>query len=165
MSRTRLLLPMLICFALVGIQATIYWNKLPDPVASHFGPSGRPNGTQTKEVYFGFELVLIFITTGMFSLIASRLPKVKPELYNIPNKDYWLSKERAPETIRFIQRRLWLMGVVAGLFTVLIAQLVLDTNLKGEPLSQTSIVGLVAAFAAVIVGFSVSMAIRFARKA
>ena len=154
-SRFRLMLPTLICFALIGAQAAYYWGQIPETV--------HTNGHQSKELFFGFEAFMVFVTTGLFSLIASRLPTVKPELFNLPNKQYWLAPERAKRTVKFIQRRVWMMSAVVGLFTVLISQLVLDTNLKGHPLDQGSIVGLVIVFAVVIAGFTISMGIRFTR--
>jgi uncharacterized membrane protein len=162
-NRLRTFGPTLICFALIALQATWYWDKIPETVASHTDFAGRANGHQSKELFFAFEALLVFVTTGLLSLIAARLPQVKPELFNIPNKKYWLAPERAKRTIAFIQRRLRFMSTVTGLFTVLISQLVLDTNLKGHPLDQGSIVGLVAVFAVVIAGFSISMGFRFSR--
>ncbi|MFT3842863.1 MAG: DUF1648 domain-containing protein [Myxococcaceae bacterium] len=163
MNRLRAFGPTLLCFALILAQALWYWNRIPEHVTSHAGLNGEAVGSRSKEMFFAFEALLVFLTTGLFSLIASRLPQVKPELFNIPNKQYWLAPKRTQETIEFIQRRLRFMGTVAGLFTVLISQLVLDTNLSGHPLSQTTIVELVAGFAVVIAGFSISMAIRFSR--
>ncbi len=155
MTRLRLAAPMLLCSALVVAQASYYWEKMPEHTVA--------GGYASKDLFFGLELVLVVLMTGVFSLIAARLPTVRPELFNIPNRDHWLAPVRAKETIAFIQRRVWLMGAVTGLFTVGISQLVLDTQLRGMKLSQGTIVALVGVFAAVIVGFSGSMAIRFGR--
>jgi hypothetical protein len=158
-NRLRAFGPTLLCFALIAAQALWYWNKLSETVVSHSHVAeARP-----KELFFAFEALLVFLTTGLFSLIAARLPQVKPELFNIPNKQYWLAPDRAKRTIKFIQRRLRFMAVVTGLFTVLMSQLVLDGNLNRRPLEQNEIVTLVAVFAVVIAGFSISMAIRFSR--
>ncbi len=154
MTRLRLILPTLACFVLVGIQAGYYWSKIPQTVGARH---------QSKELFFAFEAALVFFTTGLFSLIAGRIPQVKPELFNIPNKKYWMAPERVKRTLKFIQRRVWMMSVIVGLFTVLISQLVLDTNLSGHPLEQGTVVSLVIVFAIVIAGFTISMGIRFSR--
>ncbi len=154
MSRLRLMLPTLVCFVVVAVQAFYYWSKIPEHVGARH---------QSKALFFVFEAALVFLTTGLFSLIASRIPSVKPELFNIPNKQYWMAPERVKRTLKFIQRRVWMMSAVVGLFTVLISQLVLDTNLSGHPLDQGTVVSLVIVFAIVIAGFTISMGIRFSR--
>jgi hypothetical protein len=148
------MLPTLVCFVSIGVQAYSSWSKIPETMGARH---------QSKELFFAFEGFLVFITTGLFSLIAGRIPQVKPDLFNIPNKKYWMAPERVKRTLKFIQRRVWMMSAVVGLFTVLISQLVLDTNLSGHPLDQNTVVFLVVIFAIVIAGFTVSMGFRFSR--
>lgn len=37
---------------LAVIQSVYYYPKVPDIVASHFGPGGHPNGWMTKPIFF-----------------------------------------------------------------------------------------------------------------
>ena len=163
MGRVRLLAPMVICLAAVGIQAASYWDRLPEREATRHAPADDSGHLNTKETFFGFEMGLVFFTTGLFTLIASALPKARPEVFNIPNRAYWMAPERQRDTIGFIQRRLWVMAIVAGAFTIFISQLVLDNSMEGKRLNNGNLLGLVSIFAVLIAGFSISMAVRFAR--
>jgi uncharacterized membrane protein len=89
-------------------QAAYYYPLLPDRVASHFGASGRPDAWSSKESFVKLYLIVVAFITVLFPGIGLVLRKIPVSLINLPNKDYWLSPERAEETIDVLSRQfLW----------------------------------------------------------
>jgi len=129
------------------------WSELPDTMASHFGPSGRPNAFMSKE---GFFLVMILIGGGSIaSLFATPtlIRHLPPSLVNLPNRKYWLANPERREAA--IDRVAGLIGWVAAATTALLAvaiELVLQANLHRTNFDNVSfIVVMVAYFVFLIV--------------
>lgn len=103
---------------------------LPDRIASHFGPSGAPNGwvakTQFFIMYLGLLLSALFVEFWLHRTIAN-----KPEgKLRLPNKAYWLAPERRAGTLGYFQSFFAWYGC-AFLFTIAFAMgLTLRANLS-----------------------------------
>ncbi len=103
-SRILFIVALLLCIA----QAVYYYPLLPDRVASHFGASGRPDAWSSKDAFVKIYLIVVAFVAVLFSGIGSLLGRTPASLINLPNKDYWLSPERAEETIALLSRQfLW----------------------------------------------------------
>ncbi len=104
LSRLLFIIALLLCI----VQAAYYYPLLPDRVASHFGASGRPDAWSSKDSFVKIYLVVVAFVAVLFSGIGSLLRRTPASLINLPNKDYWLSPERAEETIALLSRQfLW----------------------------------------------------------
>ena len=92
----------LILWALCVGYALYYYPKLPDEVASHFGAGGEPDGWMSKTSFITFYLVFTGFMALMFLGMSFGMSKIPVSLFNLPNKDYWLSAERKQETFDFM---------------------------------------------------------------
>lgn len=75
-TTTFLVLLMIIAATIVGV---VLWNRLPDPMASHWGPNDEVNGYMSK--FWGVFLMPL-ITLGMFLLFLV-IPSIDPLKANI----------------------------------------------------------------------------------
>jgi uncharacterized membrane protein len=92
----------LVLLALNVGHAIYYYPQLPEKVASHFGPSGRPDGWSTRTDFITFYLGVAGILAVVFLGISFGLSKIPVSLVNLPNKDYWFAEERKQKTIDFM---------------------------------------------------------------
>jgi len=81
------------------LQVWHYYPLLPDHVASHFGPSGKPDSWSTKTSFLYFYLFVIIGLAIFLSLIGLLMAKIPVQLINLPNKDYWLAAPRRQTTL------------------------------------------------------------------
>jgi hypothetical protein len=94
--------------------------QLPEIVAVHFGADNLANGRMSRDAYIHFTMML---TVGLPLLIGGSmawLPRIAPQSLNIPNRDYWLAPERQEETLGFLGRHGYRLGMLLiGLFTAM----------------------------------------------
>lgn len=87
---------------LCAFQAFHYRTLLPERIASHFGPSGAPDGWMESSFFIKINLAVIaFLVLSLYSA-SNRMRTVDPAAMRLPNKDYWLAPERRAETIEFL---------------------------------------------------------------
>ncbi len=104
LSRNVFIIAVLLCLG----HAAYYYPLLPDRVASHFGPSGRPDAWSSKDAFVAIYLFAVAVIAVVFSGIGLLLRRTPATLINLPNRDYWLSPERSSGTIAFLSRQfLW----------------------------------------------------------
>ena len=104
LSRTVFIIVLLLCLG----HAAYYYPLLPDRVASHFGPSGRPDAWSSKDTFVSIYLFAVAVIAVLFSGIGFMLRRTPASLINLPNRDYWLSPGRSDETIGLLSRQfLW----------------------------------------------------------
>jgi uncharacterized membrane protein len=106
---------------------------LPARLATHFDASGTPNAWMSSSGYlafFGaFGLGIPVLIIALF-YVTRWLP---PALINIPRRNFWLAKERAWETHRYLlSRGLWL-GCLMLLFMLAIHYAVIRANQLAPP--------------------------------
>src|SRR5690242_15936011 len=75
-TTTIVVLLMVIAATIVGV---VFWNRLPDPMASHWGPNDQVNGYISK--FWGVFLMPL-IALGMFALFLL-VPSIDPLKANI----------------------------------------------------------------------------------
>jgi len=85
-----------------AVHFSRYYPQLPDVVESHFGSRGNPNGWQTKQIFFAFFVGVTVINTVFTFGIPALIRALPPQLFNLPNKRYWLAGERREASLDFI---------------------------------------------------------------
>lgn len=132
MSKSRY--PAFVFFILVLVSAALpvfYYTRLPDRVASHFNIMNQADSWMSKESFLIIELSLTIFLAGIFYGIIYFLPKFPDSIINLPNKEFWLSKEKREESLAIFQRFLYWMGSLTLGFLTLIFQEVYNVNLAG----------------------------------
>jgi uncharacterized membrane protein len=132
-------LPRILLLLLVGFfiaQIGYYYLILPETVASHFDAAGNPNGFMSKTIFVIFELFLLLFVAGQFMLIPSFIEKLPDSLINLPNKAFWLAKERRAETFATIRNYFEWFSVALLLVFIAVNQLVFRANINHENLSD-----------------------------
>lgn len=110
------------------IQNIYFFQSLPPIVASHFDASGLPNGFMSRTLFTLLNLGTVSLICGLFITLILLIPRIPASMINIPNKKYWLAKERQKLTIDFITRQLWIVGIVTLAFLIGLNQLVFSAN-------------------------------------
>ena len=114
-------LPLLSLLVLIGATAAFVFatvGSLPPHVATHFGGNGAPNGWMSRSAYTVFMLGFTVAFPLLVSAMAGRLPRLFPDLTNVPYRHYWMAPERRAATLDFLaDHACWLgclMAVMAG---------------------------------------------------
>ena len=130
MRKTTLLM-LLFVLAFV-VQALYYYPLMPEPMASHFGGEGKPNGWSSRATFFGLlagvQLLFLFIFIGIPRLVGV-LPN---SLINLPHKDYWLAPERRKKSLDMMGDWLGWFGVAMLAFFLMVGQLTYAANLRED---------------------------------
>ncbi len=100
MQRSKLFLLIFVCLCLLCLlQAWYYYPRLPERVASHFGPTGLPDAWMSKSSFLQFYVIVVTGLTVLFPVLALLVSKFPVQLMNLPNKSYWMSEERRQTTL------------------------------------------------------------------
>ena len=162
MSSSRLP-KILIAAIVVGAlaQCIFAFPLLPGRVASHFGPSGLPNGWMTKQTFF---LIYAALIAGAFFIgfyPARVIARASSTEINLPNKDYWLAPERRPATMAFFERYFSWYSCIFLLTEVLAMGLAIQANLSPVPRLPT---GPIAFIILGFVAFNIASVIQIFRR-
>ncbi len=141
-----------VLLVIAAIQTANYYPKLPAVVVSHFDGRGVANGWESKDVFFGIYWGVI----ALCALLAFGVPKlvtqVPASFINLPNKDYWLAKEKRQETISFIERQMAWFGTAALAMAAGVFELVIRANLAADHrLSSPTLVALLVSYALFVI--------------
>jgi uncharacterized membrane protein len=136
----------------IVLQVAYYAPKLPDTVASHFGPSGQADGWSSKTTFLALYGGVVVITIGPILLLPWLLRYIPDDLINMPHKEYWLAPERREETLRTVGVYLLWIGVGTLMLISHLMGETFATNLEPEPHLRDTFwwaLGLYLAFVAV----------------
>jgi len=100
LRRTSLMIFLGLCILCI-VHALYYYFLIPEVVASHFGSSGKPDAWSSRNFFITVYLVSVGMTAVIFLGIVFGMPRLPNSMINLPNKDFWLSKERRDETFHF----------------------------------------------------------------
>jgi serine/threonine-protein kinase len=137
---------------------------LPERMASHFAPSGMPNGWMTKS-----QFVVVYALTLLPALmvefwVARRIAKMDGAKLNLPNKEYWLAPERRESTFSYFEDFFAWYGCVFLLVIVFVMGLAMRANLNPPPRLPTGpVLSALAAFTAFNIAAIVVILRRFSR--
>lgn len=94
---------------LIGVfvaQIFYYYPYLPEIVASHFNGFSEPDNFVSKQSFVLLKGVILMLVVFEFALLPLLIEKMPDSLLNLPNKNFWLAKERRAETFLTIRRSL-----------------------------------------------------------
>ncbi len=118
--------------ALALVHMAYYWPQLPNPMASHFGPSGKADGWMDKTSFAIFYVVLVAFFSAMFGGMKWLLKKCPDESINLPNKEYWLAPERREQSLAKMGNQMSVFGIACSAFFFAVMQSVFLSNLRGS---------------------------------
>jgi uncharacterized membrane protein len=131
LSKSRTVLILLAAAA--ALQLLYFYPRMPDTMASHFDGAGRPNGVQSRERFFGLSAGILVLTVTIMGGSGILLRRVPSHRFSLPNRDYWLSRERREETIDYIGRQMEWFAAAALLLMIVILQMAFEANLTPTP--------------------------------
>jgi uncharacterized membrane protein len=137
----------------IGLQA-VYWPYMPERMATHFGPSGRPDGWMSRTSAVVFQAVLQIGLPALFIAIAWTLPRFPNSMINLPHREYWLAPERRAATLQHMSRMLLHIALAISIFIPIIGHLVFDANRRDGPLSMFPFLIALAAFLGAVFGIA-----------
>lgn len=150
-SRAIPLLCVGVLLALAAARAASAWSSLPDLMSSHFGPSGAPNGWQSKGAFFTTFGVLGFGMTLAIMLLPRSLLRILPgSMINLPYRSYWLTPERRPEAMRRLTGYLDWFCVATTALLLATFELVLRANMARAALDNALMIALLLAYFAFV---------------
>ena len=154
---------LLLLAVVAAFQFVHYYPKLPETIAVHFGAGGEANGWNPRLTFmitYGIiEAIIILIAIAAAFLIE----KTPTSMINLPNRDYWFSKERRQKTIEALSSQVIWFEVVTLAFMIAVAQMIFMVNLRaGPPVLPSDLWVILGAFIAAIVWMSVRLVRRYA---
>ena len=136
------LLLIVTCFFIISTSGT-----LPERVASHFDSAGAPNDYMTRDGYRVFMLAFGIGFPLLMVMLISWLPRLAPNLTNIPNRAYWLAPERRETTFAVLSAYALWLGCLLTIFLGGVHWLVVRANAVSPPrLENGPFLALLGAF-------------------
>jgi len=120
----------LVVLLLATVHIAYYAGQLPENMATHFDGAGGANGFDSKASFLTIYAVTMLGLAGMFIVIAFSIQRLPVSMINLPNRDYWLSGDRAVRTRLIVGRELLRFGSATLLFFVAIIHLTIQANLN-----------------------------------
>jgi uncharacterized membrane protein len=121
----------LIAISVLGVLQSLYfYTQLPERVAMHFGNGGFPDSWASNEVNLAISVVMYVCLAAMFIAIPSTLKYIPVRFVSLPNRDYWLAKERIESTIKQIGHFFNLFGTALLAFFLILGYLVYRANMS-----------------------------------
>jgi hypothetical protein len=136
-----------VCGLVVGTSGA-----LPVRVASHFDAAGFANGYMTRD---GYRIFMLAFSVGVPLLVVALigwLPRLAPNLINIPNRDYWLAPERREAALAALDASALWLGCLLTALAGAVHWLVIRANAVDPPkLENGPLLTLLGAFVAGLV--------------
>jgi hypothetical protein len=151
--------------ALLAGAAAFVWGtsgKLPDRVATHFGPDGRADAFMTRDAHRVFTLGFIVGIPLLVVTMVGVLPRWTSRFTNIPHRRHWFAPERRDDTLVFLTEHALRVGCLLVALQVGVHWLVLQANTDAPPrLALVPFLVLLGGFVAGIVWWIASLRARF----
>jgi len=140
--RSKLPLLFLILSAVAFTISLFYFlSELPDRIATHFGPTGHPNGWMTRNQHVIGMTLLGFGIPAFVIGICYSIRYFPSSTLNVPRASYWRSPDHYPEACQILLRWSFWFGTVSFMWTgILNYQLVLANRLSPPFLAPTQAV-------------------------
>jgi Protein of unknown function (DUF1648) len=155
-------------FVVLATAAAIHffylYAQLPEVVASHFDAHGRPNGWQTKPIFFAFFVGAIATATFIGFGVPRIIESMPIALINLPNKQYWFSPERRPKTLAFLSSHLAWLGCVVLLVEIFAFEFSVRANFRPDRRFDTaSLTYVLAAMGVFLIIWTARLLARFGK--
>jgi hypothetical protein len=159
-------LRVLFAVTVVGATAFIYTTsgQLPDPVASKFGTGGNATSHMSRDAYCA--LMTLGALAVPLALLAVQvwLPRAKPRLVSIPNRDYWLAAEHRPQMLAYLERHTLIFGSTSALFFAGMHALIAEANSRVPPqLDNFPFLLMTGVFVLCTIAAAITLSLRFRR--
>jgi uncharacterized membrane protein len=146
------------------IQIALQMPYLPSPLAVRFNAAGAPVGWGSAQSFATINVAIVAIVVAAFLILPGMLSRRRRLKWRLPNREYWLSPERLPKTVEYLQRQFLWYGIVTLLFLMIVFQLVVDANKLQTPHLNVGRLGwLLASYAAFIIVWGWSLWRKFSR--
>jgi serine/threonine-protein kinase len=164
MQRHAALVAFVLICGVLALDVAHYLPLVPDPLASHFGFSGRPNGwTSHFRMIAGLTvLVLLFAAIFAGTYFFGGVPD---RLISLPNKTYWLAPERREATLLYVSVWLRWFLVLTLAFLTLVVGLSFRANLHTPPQLSVATLGVLIIYLVVALTMVISLITRLHRPA
>ena len=165
MAGTRLPKSLFVAIVLVAVARCIHeFPLLPNRLASHFAPSGVPNGWLTKSEFFALYAGLMALAASLGFLAPRAIVKTSTARINLPHKEHWLAPEHRAETFAFFEKYFAWYGCIFLLLEVSTMEIVIRVNFSTPPQLPIGPVGLlISAFVLFNIAFVIIVFRRFSR--
>ena len=90
-----------------------YYPQLPDIVDSRFSLTGESVATMGKATMLGFYYGVVLLLGAMFLLFNYLTSRMTPARLNLPNKAFWMAKDREVQTRAFLSSHLLWLGSIS----------------------------------------------------
>ncbi|MGC4077205.1 MAG: DUF1648 domain-containing protein [Rubrivivax sp.] len=112
--------------ALGVVFVLLLGTALPEVVASHFGPSGRPDGFMPRSVFVALMAALV----GGVPLLVwwLQLRSIRSGQLRIPHGDFWRSPAQLASTDIWLSRHAAAMAIVTTVFLCSVYAMVVAAN-------------------------------------
>ena len=123
MVRSAVILFYLLTTIVVIVQLAAWYPALPDEVPAYFDENGRPIRWDTKETFVLINAIIQGVVLVMFAVIGYAIRFVPVELFNLPNREFWLSAERREETLGVLQAAMLFVAAISSWLLIGLFQL------------------------------------------
>lgn len=161
-NRTLALLLFALMLAIALGDLAYHYPLLPERMATHFGPSGEPNGWMPKSGFAVFTVGLLAFLDAQLLGTAFFLRRIPDAQINLPNKGYWLAPARREATLATIGSYLVWFGVAIQTLVAGVFHLVYRANLTPDPRLGGTVWIYLAAFLVFTLVWLMDMMRRFA---
>jgi uncharacterized membrane protein len=134
MSKVKASLALLVALMVTwAVDLARFLPRMPEPMAVHFGGSGKANGWMTHRQMLVFDvwmLVVVLVAVLGVGLTTRLMPT---RFINIPHRDYWFAPERRSESVaRLAGHMVWLGCLIVALL-IAVDHLIFVVNLRPGP--------------------------------
>jgi uncharacterized membrane protein len=139
-------------------------DRLPERVASHFGPDGSANGFMARHIYLALMLAIGVGAPVLMSLMAGAFVHSFARFINIPNRAHWLAPARREATVAYLATHAAWLAAGLAVFVLAVHLLVIRANRLNPPrLDTREMIALLVAFAGSLVVWMAVLSRRFRR--
>ena len=150
MNARKPLLLIVLPYLALFITLLLTYDRLPDPLASHFDARAIPDAWVSRAAYLGGTSGLATFLPALVVGLCFALRYFPDSLINVPNRTYWLAPERrAKMNVHFFQHSFW-FGCLAILFVLGIHLCLVDANSQQPP--RLSLLPLIVTAGGFLVG-------------
>jgi len=151
----------------LALAALFIWQtseRLPAVVATHFGPTGEPNGYMTHSTYLRFMLAFVVLLPWLVNFALERVLSLPNARINLPNREHWLSEAQRGQTIEFLLRHMRWFGLLLVVFLCGVHWLVVSANAVVPPSLDNTRFGIfLGAYLLAVVVWIIALRRRFRR--
>jgi len=151
----------------LALAALFVWRtseRLPAVVATHFGPTGEPNGYMTHSLYLRFMLAFVVLLPWLVNFALERILSSPNARINLPNSEHWLSDGQRSQTIDFLLLHMRYFGLLLVVFLCGVHWLVVSANAVVPPaLDNTRFGVFLGAYLLAVIVWIIALRRRFRR--